>query len=151
MATYAQHRQVVSVDNASGVLTDISAGVTSVTGIGFSNNIGAHHTFGSDWEQKTVGGSIVSDITIEVRGDTSTSTAHDLFLTLATAASYATRAASTTVRVDEPDSSVGSRRSTVEAYLKSYMPAAAAAGSGEVKKYTAVMAPTGAPTVATIT
>lgn len=134
MSTWIPNAQaVVSLDNASAALTDISNSCSTVT-VDMSASIGVFYTFGSTSANKSEGKRDFK-ATIGVRPSEDAADAARILNAWATSA---TTMGARTFRVDTPDSSSGSLRIQAEAYLSAWqLMSQDAAGDGTPSTQTA--------------
>lgn len=113
MPAIASGRGVFSIDNASGVLTDVTNGVESAT-INVTKNVGGYHTLGDAW-QLTIEGGKMWTASLSIINETGTGNASEILSAWAVAANGSTR----TMQFDMPDSTTGSIRYSGETRMPS--------------------------------
>lgn len=133
---------VVNLDNTAGTLVDISGSSNEVS-MDFNNSLGEFRTFGTEWPVRMQCG---ADATISFNAiySTTASEAVDILKDW-----FFTDRDSRTIRVDIPDSSVGSDRYTFEVYLETMSVPVAVEEPAPIL-VSATMKPTGEVTLSTI-
>jgi hypothetical protein len=133
---------VVNLDNTAGVLTDISGSSNEVS-MDFNNQLGEFRTFGTEWPVRTQCG---ADATISFNAIYSTTATEAVGILKAW---FFTDRDARTIRVDIPNSSVGSDRYTFEVYLESLSIPVSVEEPAPIL-VSATMKPTGEVTLSTI-
>lgn len=102
MATAAKYKGVFKADatGSATVTTDYSSGVIDFS-IAFTKNTGQHFTVGSLYQQSTEGG-MGLEVTANVRFDTTSTTAYQVFM------AWAIAGGARTLQLYTPDSTTGS-------------------------------------------
>lgn len=104
---------VINLDNASGVLTDISGSSNSAE-IDFSNDIGEYKNFGTKWKGRIPCG---KDASIKLKIVASKAAAEAMRIALDW---FFTTNGQKTIQIDAPDSTTGSDRFVAEVVLEDF-------------------------------